>query len=73
MKIASIKILVFDLPGNTGRFDLRQVEQGAWPRWVRVRSTSVQDTARVLHVFTDEDLEESMHSKGCPVYGHETG
>ena len=57
MKIASIKISVFDMPGNTGRFDLRQVEQGAWRRWVRVRSSSVQDTARVLHVFTDEDLE----------------
>jgi len=32
MKIASIKISVFDMPGNTGRFDLREVEQGAWRR-----------------------------------------
>ena len=39
MKIASIKISVFDMPGNTGRFDLREVEQGAWRRWVHVRST----------------------------------
>ena len=60
MKIASIKISVFDMPSNTGRFDLREVEQGAWRRWVHVRSTSVQDAVHVLHVLhvlTDEDLE----------------
>lgn len=57
MKIASIKISVFDMPSNTGRFDLREVEQGAWRRWVHVRSTRLQDAVHVLHVFTDEDLE----------------
>ena len=78
MKIASIKISVFDMPGNTGRFDLREVEQGAWRRWVHVRSTRLQDAVHVLHVFTDEDLEGictvgDMHSRGCPVYDHAMG
>ena len=57
MKIEAIKISVFEMPSNTSRFDLKEIEQGGWRRWVPARSESVQSSIHVLHVLTDEGIE----------------
>ena len=57
MTIEAIKISVFEMPSNTSRFDLEEIEQGAWRRWVHTRGTRVQGSVHVLHVITDEGLE----------------
>ena len=57
MKITSIKISVFEMPSNTSRFDLKEVERGAWRRWIHVRGERVQGAVHVLHVMTDEGIE----------------
>ena len=57
MRIEAIKISVFEMPSNTSRFDMEEVEQGAWRRWVYARGTRVQGSVHVLHVITDEGLE----------------
>jgi len=57
MNIEAIKISVFEMAGNTGRFDLTEVERGAWRRWIHTRNKRVQSHLHVLHVLTDEGIE----------------
>lgn len=65
MKITDIKLSIFELTGNTGRFDLREEAHGASRRWVRVAhgtrsdfiTASHTEQVHVLHVYTDEGIE----------------
>ena len=57
MKIEAIKISVFEMPSNTSRFDLKEIEHGAQRRWIRARSERAQSGIHVLHVLTDEGVE----------------
>ena len=57
MKIKAIKISVFELPGNTGRFDLTETGQGLRRRWITSRSENARSSVHVLHVHTDEGIE----------------
>ncbi|MGC9348300.1 MAG: enolase C-terminal domain-like protein [Anaerolineae bacterium] len=57
MQITSIALSVFELPSNTGQFDLVEEIHGARRRWVRRHHGSRRDELHVLHVRTDEGIE----------------
>ena len=57
MKIDSIKISVFENEGNTSRFALREVEHGAYRRWLPHDQVRTREGLHVLHVQTDEGIE----------------
>jgi L-alanine-DL-glutamate epimerase-like enolase superfamily enzyme len=57
MKIKEIKISVFEIAGNTARFDLVEVVNGAHRRWRRKHHSSPQEHIHLLHVRTDEGIE----------------
>lgn len=57
MKIKEIKISVFEIAGNTARFDLVEVVNGAHRRWRRKHHSSPQEHIHLLHVRTDEEIE----------------
>ena len=57
MKIADIRISVFELPGNTSRFDLEEDTSAGHRRWRRQHHSRVSEQIHVLHVRTDAGLE----------------
>ena len=57
MKIETITLSIFDLPGNTATFDLVEAEAGAYRRWLPTRQQRAQEPLHVLHVRTDEGVE----------------
>ena len=57
MKISAIDLSVFQLPGNTSRFDLVEETYGSRRRWVRKHHSETQEESHVLHVLTDEGIE----------------
>ena len=57
MKIDSISLSIFELPSNTGQFDLVEERHGATSRWVRQGRGQVTGELHVLHVRTDEGIE----------------
>ena len=57
MKITAIKISVFELPGNTSRFDLEEIVDGAHRRWHRRHHSKASEHIHVLHLLTDEGIE----------------
>lgn len=57
MKIDAIKISVFEKAGNTGQFDLTEIEHGAYRRWIPSNRTVTRETVHVMHVLTDESVE----------------
>jgi len=57
MKIETITISVFEIPGNTARFDLVEEVKGAQRRWVRRHHSPAQEQLHVMHVRTDEGVE----------------
>jgi L-alanine-DL-glutamate epimerase-like enolase superfamily enzyme len=57
MKIETITLSIFELPGNTATFDLVEAEQGAQRRWLPTRQQRTQEAIHVLHVRTDEGVE----------------
>lgn len=57
MKIETITLSLFDLPGNTATFDLVEAEEGAHRRWLPTRQQRTQEPLHVLHVRTDEGAE----------------
>jgi L-alanine-DL-glutamate epimerase-like enolase superfamily enzyme len=57
MKIETITLSIFELPGNTATFDLVEAEQGAHRRWLTTRQQRTQEAIHVLHVRTDEGVE----------------
>jgi len=57
MKIETITLSIFALPGNTATFDLVEEEHGAQRRWLPTRQQRTQEAIHVLHVRTDEGVE----------------
>ncbi len=57
MKIESISLSIFELPSNTGQFDLVQESYGTHERWVRQPHGAVSGECHVLHVHTNGGLE----------------
>ena len=57
MRIEEIKISVFELPGNTTRFNLVEEVKSARRRWIPKSHTRSNAHVHVLHVRTDEDVE----------------
>lgn len=57
MKIKSITLSVFEKLGETGRFNLVNMEEGSWRYWSRVESTQAQGVIHVMHVTTDDGVE----------------
>lgn len=57
MKIESISLSIFELPSNTGLFDLVEEGHGATARWQRQGRGQVTEELHVLHVRTDEGIE----------------
>ena len=57
MKIAAIKLSVFELPATTPLFDLEQVPYGHRTRWQACGHRRAEAPIHVLHVLTDEGLE----------------
>lgn len=57
MKIESIRLSVFQMSNNTGRFNLEAQTRGAHRRWVRKPHSSADAHIHVLHVRTDEGIE----------------
>jgi L-alanine-DL-glutamate epimerase-like enolase superfamily enzyme len=57
LKIRALNVSVFELPANTGRFQMEEVGQGARRRWVRRSAGQTTEQVHVLHVKTDEGIE----------------
>ena len=57
MKISDIRISVFELPGNTSRFDLEEEEAGGHRRWRRKHHSRTSEQIHLLHVRTDAGIE----------------
>lgn len=57
LKIRALNVSVFELPANTGRFQMEEVGQGARRRWVRRGAGQTTEQVHVLHVKTDEGIE----------------
>ncbi|MDA0711245.1 MAG: hypothetical protein O3B73_13665, partial [bacterium] len=57
MKIRALSISVFELPANTGRFQMAEMGRGARRRWVRQSVGKSTEHVHVLHVKTDEGPE----------------
>lgn len=57
MKIRAINISVFELPTNTGLFQMEETGLGARKRWIRRSSSKSTEHIHVLHVKTDEGIE----------------
>ncbi len=57
MKIRAIAISVFELPANTGQFQMEQTGAGARKRWERRGTGPSTEHIHVLHVKTDEGFE----------------
>lgn len=58
MKIESISLSVFELPGNTGSFNLHEVvTRGADRRWLPIDQRRGNEEIHVLHVRTDAGVE----------------
>lgn len=57
MKIESISLSIFELPGNTPRLLLEEVPYGRRTRWQAVREGEVIEEIHVLHVRTDDGIE----------------
>ena len=56
--IDSITLSVFELPGNTSRFNLRETtSRGADRRWLPVGQQRASEAIHVLHVATDAGIE----------------
>lgn len=57
MKITEISLSVFELPTNTGRFDLAEETHAASRLWVRAGRGGGTEEIHVLHVRTDAGVE----------------
>lgn len=57
MKIRAINISVFELPANSGLFQMEETGQGARKRWARRSAGKSTEHVHVLHVKTDEGIE----------------
>lgn len=57
MRIEAITLSVFELPSNTGQFDLVENICGARRRWIRQPRGTQAAELHVLHVHTDEGIE----------------
>jgi L-alanine-DL-glutamate epimerase-like enolase superfamily enzyme len=57
VRIESIRLSVFERPGNTSLFDLVEAERGAARRWLHRASRRADEEVHVLHVLTDEGVE----------------
>ncbi len=57
LKIRALSVSVFELPANTGRFQMEEVGQGAHRRWVRRGAGQTTEQVHVLHVKTDDGIE----------------
>ena len=57
MKIEAITLSIFELPGNTARFDLIEEVRGPQRRWLRRHHRQAQEEVHILHVLTDEGVE----------------
>lgn len=57
MKIERITLSIFELPSNTGQFDLVEDVRGAHRRWRRQPNGSRRGELHVLHVHTDAGVE----------------
>jgi len=57
MRIDSIALSIFQVPSNTGQFDLVEEERGATRRWLRAPRGSIDGEVHVLHVRTDDGIE----------------
>ena len=57
MKISDIRISVFELPGNTSRFDLEEEAAAGHRRWQHKHHSRTSEQIHVLHVHTDAGIE----------------
>lgn len=56
MKITDIHLSIFELPGNTTRFDLQAQFSSGGQRWTPTRQQAQPDHLHILQVETDEDI-----------------
>ncbi len=57
MKIESITLSVFEQTGETARFNMTEVEEGAWRRWSQADRSQAPGVIHVMHVLTDDGIE----------------
>lgn len=57
MRIEAISLSIFEVPSNTGQFDLSEQCQGARSRWIRRPTGPATGEVHILHVRTDDGIE----------------
>ncbi len=57
MKIDAIHLSIFELPSNTGQFDLVEEVHGTTSRWRRQGRGQATGELHVLHIHTDAGVQ----------------
>ena len=57
MKIVAVKLSVFEQAGEMNRFNLAELEVGAWRRWTHTERSQAPGVIHVMHALTDDGIE----------------